>query len=95
MKTANLSEYFAAVAAKRLSAVETQPQTSNQHEFNGVNDLRQMFGSEKQTFSATFIHLGDDEEITEEGFVTWYDARERHATRTEYRLYYKTTAASG
>jgi hypothetical protein len=95
MKTANLSEYFAAVAAKRLSAVETQPQTSNQHEFNGVNDLRQMFGSEKQTFPATFIHLGDDEEITEEGFVTWYDARERHATRTEYRLYYKTTAASG
>jgi len=94
MKTANLSEYFTAVTAKRLSAVETQPQTSNQHEFNGVNELRQMFGSEKQTFPATFIHLGDDEEITEEGFVTWYDARERHATRTEYRLYYKTTAAS-
>jgi len=95
MKTANLSEYFAAVAAKRLSAVETQPQASNQHEFNGVNELRQMFGSEKQKFPATFIHLGDDEEITEEGFVTWYDARERHATRTEYRLYYNTTAASG
>lgn len=94
MKSANLSEYFAAVAAKRLSAVETEPGTSNQHEFNGVNDLRQMFGSEKQKFPTTFIHLGEAEEVTEEGFVTWYDARENHPTRTEYRLYYNTTVAS-
>jgi len=56
--------------------VETEPGTSNQHEFNGVNDLRQMFGSDKQKFLATFIHLGEAEEVTEEGFVTWYDARE-------------------
>src|SRR5579859_2245740 len=94
MKSANLSEYFAAVAAKRLSAVETEPGTSNQHEFNGVNDLRQMFGSEKQKFPATFIHLGEAEEVSEDGFLTWYDARENHPTRTEYRLYYNTTAAS-
>jgi hypothetical protein len=94
MKPANLSEYFAAVAAKRLSAVETGPAASNQHEFNGVNELRRIFGSEKQTIPATFIHLGEGEDVCEEGFVTWYDSRADHPTRTEYRLYYNTTVAS-
>jgi len=35
-------------------------------------------------------HLTDDEDdITEDKVtLTWYDARENHPTRTEYRLYY-------
>jgi len=95
MRSAILSEYFTAVAVKRLSAVETQPQTSNQHEFNGVNELKKIFGEARHKFPATFSYLGEADEVSEDGFVTWYDAREQHPTRSEYRLYYNTTAASG
>lgn len=87
-----LAQHFKGVAVKRLSAVETDPGTSNQHEFNGVSELKKIFGSEKGNFPARFIWLGDEQEaITEDGFVTWYDARERHPTRSEYRLFYSTT----
>lgn len=85
-----LSDYFQGVGIKRLSPVEVQPASSNQHEFNGINEFRYILGSEKNKFQAKFIYLPDDEEkaIEADGFMTWYDARENHMTRTEYRLYY-------
>ena len=94
--TDHLSSYFVGIAAKRLSAVEADPTRSNQHEFNGVQQLRQMLGEHKHTFDAEFLYLDDDEEkiLKAEGFVTWYDAREAHPTRTEYRLYFPTTSVS-
>ena len=87
-----LSTYFSGIAAKRLSNVETNSSSSNQHEFNGINELKSVFGTEKVEFSGTFIYLNDNPEsvITENGFLTWYDARANHETRTEYRLYYST-----
>ena len=88
-----LAQHFRGVAVKRLSAVETDPSTSNQHEFNGVGELKKIFGSEKANFPTRFIWLGDEQEaISDDGFVTWYDARERHPTRSEFRLFYSKTA---
>lgn len=90
MKRGALSEYFDGVAAKYLSAVEACPESSNQHEFNGVTALKNLFGTDRLTTETHFIFLDDSPEIIEqaEGFLTWYDARERHPTRSEYRLYF-------
>ncbi|RQP98060.1 restriction endonuclease [Burkholderia stagnalis] len=98
MKRGHLSEYFAGVAIKRLSAVEADVLTSNQHEFNGVESLKRIFGQAtgKQTFPARFVYLSDedDDPAIADGFLTWYDARERHPTRSEHRLYFPTTTVS-
>jgi hypothetical protein len=96
MKQGYLSQYFNGVAAKKLSAVEADTNTSNQHEFNGVTDLKTIFGNEKRTFKAKFIYLNDndDEPPVDDGFLTWYDARENHPKRSEYRMYFSTTVVS-
>ncbi|QRR11912.1 restriction endonuclease [Burkholderia sp. MS389] len=98
MKRGHLSEYFVGVAIKRLSAVEADVLTSNQHEFNGVESLKRIFGQAagKQTFPARFVYLSDDDDnpVVADGFLTWYDARERHPTRSEHRLYFPTTTVS-
>ncbi|MBI9080456.1 MAG: restriction endonuclease [Pseudodesulfovibrio sp.] len=84
-----LAEYFRSVAAKRLSAVEAHPERSNQHEFNGVGTLRDMLGDDRKELPTRFIYLTDNETaITADGSCTWYDARENHPTRTEYRFYF-------
>lgn len=96
MKQGYLSQYFKGVAAKTLSAVETDTRTSNQHEFNGVKGLKNIFGTKRQKFPTKFVYLSDndDDPPTDEGFLTWYDAREHHPTRTEYRMYFPTTTVS-
>jgi len=90
MKRGHLSEYFSGIAVKRLSAVETRPATSNQHEFNASAELKKLLGEDDQKDIPTkFLWIGHEQEAVEsEGFVTWYDARRRHPTRSEYRLYY-------
>jgi len=87
-----LSKYFSGIGAKRLSEVEIEPTTSNQHEFNGISDFKKIFGTEKINFKGHFIYLADNEEriAKDSGTLTWYDARENHPKRTEYRLYYST-----
>lgn len=91
-----LSGYFEGVASKRLSAVEVDPGTSNQHEINGVQGLKKLFGTDRQTIPTQFIYLGENEEdaLSAGGFLTWYDARENHPTRSEHRLYFPTTSVS-
>lgn len=90
MRRGQLSDYFEGVVVKRLSAVETTPATSNQHEFNGSAVLRRLMGdADRKNIPARFIWLEQEQEaITVESTVSWYDARRRHPTRTEYRLYY-------
>lgn len=73
---------------KTLSAVEARPERSNQHEFNGVIALKNIFGLNKFEKMANFSVRG--EPISNLANVTWYDARESHSTRTEYRLYFQT-----
>src|SRR4051794_34744672 len=103
MKRGYLSEYFEGVAAKTLSPVEADTLTSNQHEFNGVEQLRDILGeaSGKTRYEAAFMYLTDQEDdpIAEDGFLTWYDAREkarveRGVMRWEYRLYFPTNRVS-
>ena len=96
MKQGYLSQYFKGIAAKTLSAVEADPATSNQHELNGVTPLKKIFGLAKQKFPARFIYLSDNDNDppTDDGFLTWYDARKHNPTRTEHRMYFPTTAVS-
>lgn len=95
MKKGYLSEYFTGIAAKVLSAVEADGSVSNQHEYNGVAHLKTIFGADKQCLQAKFVYLYDDENpVTDTGSLTWYDAREAHPVRTEYRMYFSTNAAS-
>ena len=96
MTQGQLIDYFKGVAWKRLSIVEADPQKSNQHEFNGVTSLKQILGSARRTFPARFLYLGDEEEDISkaQSYLTWYDARESHPIRSEYRLYFPTTSVS-
>ena len=80
MKQGYLSEYFKGIAVKTLSAVEADAARSNQHEFNGVADLKRLFGKSRCAYDAKFIYLSDndDEPVVDNGKLTWYDARENH-----------------
>ena len=91
MDAGYLNQYFSAVALKRLSLVEADAAISNQHEYNGVTPLKNMFGTDKQKVSIPthFLYLTDEDDAIEAGGeLTWYDARYNHPTRTEWRLYY-------
>ncbi|MEQ8710809.1 MAG: type II restriction endonuclease [Rhodospirillales bacterium] len=92
MRRGQLSDHFAGVAIKRLSAVETRPANSNQHEFNGASKLRGLFGDDdRRGIPARYIWLGQEQEsISVDDTVSWYDSRRKHPLRTEYRLYYRT-----
>ncbi len=91
-----LSDYFTAVATKTLTGTEVDPATSSQHEFNGVNSLKRILGDnpEPATSPCTFIYLSDDRAtVTDNGQVTWYDSRRNDPDRSEFRLYFRQSAA--
>ena len=103
MNNGFLSKYFQGAAAKTLSAVEADMSKSHQHEFNGVDALKNIFGEpqDKQHYRTTFIYLTDRDEniVTEEATLTWYDARqkareERGVMRWEYRMYFSSRVAA-
>ncbi len=89
-----LAGSFTHVVFKRLAAVEADATRSNQHEFNASAALREMFRLEQpQRMETDFVWMPDDGAfVTEKGVLTWYDARARHPTRSEYRLYYPDNA---
>lgn len=78
---------FTSMCTKTLSAVEARPERSNQHEFNGVQELKALFGLASFSCDAFFSVSGASDRCI--AGVTWYDAREAHPTRTEHRLYFK------
>lgn len=90
IRHAQLSDKFEGVVFKRLSAVEAEPAKSHQHEFNGSAPLRRLLGEcDRKHIPAQFVRLDgmlDTAAVT--GELTWYDARKKHPTRTEFRLYY-------
>lgn len=88
----NLSSVFTNVAHKRLVAVDL-PGGSNQHELNGIEALKEFFGTGAATRGTLSWHyFADDHEPTQdEGDFTFYDARAKSADRTgrsEWRFYY-------
>lgn len=92
-----LSHYFDGVASKKLSEVEVNLAISNQHEFSGVNVLRDLFGTpnDKKHIPTKFLYLNDkNESISADGSLTWYDARRNNPRRTEMRLYYSGNVVS-
>jgi hypothetical protein len=95
VKKGYLSDYFEAVAAKRLSAVEADAFRSNQHEFDGISEFKKILGEDKKKFGSSLIYLSDNapDIIKSPCQLTWYDARKDHPTRTEYRLYYQSASS--
>ncbi|MEO9338597.1 type II restriction endonuclease [Mesorhizobium sp. SB112] len=100
-----LSEHFEGVAVKRLAAVDANPDSSNQHEVTGSEPLLRILGSEDRKFPrggtdhrfpATYIWLGGEQEaMSEEGFLSWYDSRRNQPKRSaEWRLYYQSNAVT-
>ncbi|MYN17123.1 type II restriction endonuclease [Rugamonas sp. FT107W] len=85
---ANDAINFRSSCIKTLSAVEVRPDRSNQHEFNGVQALKNLFGLERVSSEARFSIRGESVECI--SGVTWYDAREAHPSRSEHRLYFQT-----
>lgn len=79
--------YLKQSCIKTLTAVEANRDASNQHEFNGVAQLKQIFGSARVTKDVVFSIRGTD--ILCDDTVTWYDARENSPDRSEFRLYFR------
>ncbi len=91
IKRGQLSDYFEGVGVKRLSAVDAEPKTSNQHEVGTTKKMRDDFLGEnhQERFPAIYIWLGGDQEgFTEESWATHYDARINKPRAAEWRLYY-------
>lgn len=95
-----LSDHFVAVAAKRLAVVDTITAQSNQHEVTGSKVLRRILGDTTRSaprvgadtrFHATYVWLGGEQEaLSEEGRLSWYDSRANDPKRSaEWRLYYQ------
>lgn len=98
MKYGQLRDHFLGVGAKRLSAVDAEPQRSNQHEIGTTKAMRREFLGEgpKKDFPAVYIWLGRDQDaITVQSWATYYDARENQPHRApEWRLYYPSNAVT-
>jgi len=93
MESISLSDYILAVVSKKLSKVEIDGKASNQHELNGVKELKKILGTgpDKLKIDCVFMYLTDEEEdcFTRKGQITWYDSRSNNPNRSaEYRLYY-------
>ncbi|MGH9322079.1 MAG: type II restriction endonuclease [Vicinamibacteria bacterium] len=91
LRGATGAERVAGVAVKQLVAVDLPDRESNQHEFNGVAQLREILGLERiERGLIRWFELRDDEvEFT--GLAsrfTWYDAREDKPRAAEWRFYY-------
>lgn len=100
-----LSNHFRGVAVKRLAAVDANPESSNQHEVTGSEPLVRILGrddrkfprgGEDNRFPATYIWIaGEQEALSEEGWLSWYDARRNDPKRSaEWRLYYQGNAVT-
>jgi hypothetical protein len=89
----NLSSVFTEVAHKVLVAVDL-PGGSNQHELNGIDALKEFFGtSDPSRGTLSWHYFADDREpVQEQGKFTFYDSRAKSAERTgrspEWRFYY-------
>jgi hypothetical protein len=97
VKQGYLSDFFDGFAVKRLTSVEITPSKSNQHEFQGIQRLREILGtpSKKVTFKTKFIWLDDEgRQDSVESFATWSDVRRANPDRSpEYHLYYSAASA--
>jgi hypothetical protein len=95
-----VSDVFSAVAFKFASAVDVDPESSNQHELGGLVQagLKEVLGSRNDgtqyKYAAEIVYLSDNTDpVVSEEEVTWYDARYQNPKRSEWRLYYPSCSA--
>ena len=91
MNQSSLGDLFVGVGAKRLTAVDAEPQRSNQHEIGTTQAMRHQFlGETGHRYRTTYVWLNDDETaIVAEGESNHYDVRTGQPQRSpEWRLYY-------
>jgi len=86
-----LSEVFSTIFYKVIARTELESSNNHQHELN-AGGMKELFNYPKRRLdgSIEWFYLGNDGIESEESEFTYYDARERHPTRSEWRLYYKT-----
>lgn len=78
-----------AIAFKFLSSVEIDHYGSNQHEFHGAQAFKNLFGYSRQHFNGTITYINSQGATSSHHTnLTWYDARENHPIRSEFRFYY-------
>ena len=97
MKKSSLKDVFKVVAAKYLSVVDANPNRSNQHEFGGLSALKTLWGETEDRIFAQFIYFDShsEEPLSEDGFITWYDARSKNPDRhPEWRIYYQSNSVT-
>ena len=105
MRKGLLSDQFVSVAAKRLALVDTITPQSNQHEVTGSKVLLRILGEQTRNtprggnddrFHATYIWLGGEQDaLSEEGRLSWYDSRANDPKRSaEWRLYYQSNSVT-
>lgn len=97
MTNSYLRDHFVGVGAKRLTAVDADPSSSNQHEVGTTRDMRRHFlGEHNRRFKTVFVWLDDKENaIVAESEANYYDVRERQPYRSsEWRLYYPRNAVT-
>ena len=75
METGYLNKYFSGVIVKKLSEVEANIESSNQHELNGNKAMRQILGTDiqRKEFDTIFLYMEDDFTIDASVKMTWYD----------------------
>jgi len=99
MLKGQLGDWFVGAGAKRLSAVDAEPNTSNQHEVGISRKMQaQVLGTEGKTkFDTKYIWIGEDQAgISESGHATYYDTRSNNPSRAaEWRLYYYPNSITG
>src|SRR5438128_2668177 len=91
--THTLRDIFVAVASKRLVLVDLPKRGSNQHELNGVRELRAFFEASEVLSGEIAWHYFEEnhEPLHSATYFRFYDSRARSVARTnrrEWRLYY-------
>lgn len=99
MRRGLLSGHFEGVAAKRLAAVDANPESSNQHEVTGSEPLLRILGDQDRksprggediVFPLPTSLGAEQEALSEEGRLSWYGSRRNDPKRgAEWRLYYQ------
>ena len=88
MEREMLLSYLEGFCSKELKAVDCN-EGSNQHEFNVNKDMKKLLGGDERHFTnSSWLYIGKSERIKTNDTLSLYDARKKHPTRSEWRLYY-------
>lgn len=84
---------FRIIVAKKLTAVDAEPDRSNGHEIGGLSALEPVLRGKQIIYGVKYLFIGlDDEVISADGWATWYDARKQNPDRNpEWHMYYQNT----